>query len=96
MLYSHPHRSSHFTRYMPHIAHHTLVAEAPHSASGSELRATFIKGKAQGQGLYTYNDGSRYVGQFAKSQRDGTGIYKSVIATRVDGLPQQGTELLCL
>ena len=32
-------------------------------ASGSELRASFVKGKAQGQGLYTYNDGSRYVGQ---------------------------------
>jgi hypothetical protein len=46
------------------------------SASGSELRATFIKGKAQGQGLYTYNDGSRYVGQFLNSQRDGSGIYK--------------------
>jgi hypothetical protein len=45
-------------------------------AGGSELRASFVKGKAQGQGLYTYNDGSRYVGQFVNSQREGTGIFK--------------------
>jgi hypothetical protein len=45
-------------------------------ASGSELRASFVKGKAQGQGLYTYNDGSRYVGQFVNSQREGSGIFK--------------------
>ena len=56
--------------------------EWPCRSSGSELRATFIKGKAQGQGLYTYNDGSRYVGQFVNSQRDGTGIYKFVECRR--------------
>ena len=32
----------------------------------------------QGQGLYTYNDGSRYVGQFFNSQREGSGIFKFV------------------
>ena len=57
-----------YSSYTPHLT--------PCSASGSELRATFIKGKAQGQGLYTYSDGSRYVGQFSNSQREGTGIYK--------------------
>jgi len=40
-------------------------------ASGSELRASFVKGKAQGQGLYTYNDGSRYVGQVCGGEGGG-------------------------
>jgi hypothetical protein len=52
------------------------ACNAHRRASGSELRASFVKGKAQGQGLYTYNDGSRYVGQFVNSQREGSGIFK--------------------
>ena len=45
----------------------------------------FVKGKVDGKGVYTWEDGSRLDGNFKDGKAQGTGIYVSAKGVRYEG-----------
>ena len=60
-------------------------------ASGCRLEGEVVKGRFEGYGIMTYNDGSTYMGDWADNRREGFGIYRSVKGTEYAGQWKGGT-----
>ena len=64
----------------------TELAEGPGEAQGANAYVgNFVKGKPDGKGVYTWEDGSRLDGNFKDGKAHGTGVYVSSKGTRYEG-----------
>src|SRR5437764_7781396 len=64
----------------------TELAEGPGEAKGANAYVgNFVKGRPDGKGVYTWEDGSRLDGKFKDGKAHGTGIYVSAKGVRYEG-----------
>jgi len=65
---------------------HTELAEGKGSAKGANAyEGDFVKGKPDGKGVYTWEDGSRLDGTFKDGKANGAGKYVSAKGVRYEG-----------
>ena len=64
----------------------TELAEGPGEARGANSYVgNFVKGKPDGKGVYTWEDGSRLDGSFKDGKAQGAGVYVSAKGVRYEG-----------
>jgi len=67
------------------LAHGHGEAKGPDSYVGS-----FVKGRADGKGIYTWENGARLDGSFKEGKANGPGVYVSAKGARYEGLFDNG------
>ena len=64
----------------------TELAQGKGEAKGAATYVgDFVKGKVDGKGVYTWEDGARLDGAFKDGKAHGAGVYVSAKGTRYDG-----------
>ena len=65
---------------------HTELANGKGDAKGANsYDGNFVKGKPDGKGIYTWEDGSRLDGNFKDGKAHGAGVYLSTKGVRYEG-----------
>lgn len=67
------------------------LAHGQGEAKGSDSYVgTFVKGRPDGKGTYTWENGARLEGTFRNGKADGPGVYVSANGVRYEGLFENG------
>jgi hypothetical protein len=67
------------------------IAHGQGEAKGADRYiGTFVKGRPEGRGVYTWENGARLDGTFKTGKAQGNGIYVSARGTRYDGPFEKG------